>query len=106
MKAGVKGYECPRCGWMKSVQVIEVKAGPDGEAEPVYVMSGIESAMTAPVAATIGGTRIFMTDMRGLQDDTLTQMITVDNPNHVANEALQIEIDYDTDERSATLDAA
>ena len=45
MRAGVKGYECPRCGWTKSVLVIEVKAGPAGEAEPVYVMSGIESAI-------------------------------------------------------------
>ncbi|MCW4050927.1 MAG: hypothetical protein NWE89_14455 [Candidatus Bathyarchaeota archaeon] len=44
MKASTKGYECPRCGWIKIADVIEVKTGPETEAEPVYVMSGTEGA--------------------------------------------------------------
>ncbi|MCJ7732679.1 hypothetical protein MUP51_10225 [Candidatus Bathyarchaeota archaeon] len=44
MKQSLSGYECPRCGWEKRAMVIEVRTGPESEAEPVYVMSGVESA--------------------------------------------------------------
>jgi DNA-directed RNA polymerase subunit M/transcription elongation factor TFIIS len=45
MKQSLSGYDCPRCGWIKREAVIEVKTGPENEAEPVYVMSGVESAI-------------------------------------------------------------
>ena len=45
MKQSLSGYECPRCGWEKRAMVIEVKTGPETEAEPVYVMSGVDSAI-------------------------------------------------------------
>lgn len=45
MQMGLKGYECPRCGWEKRAAVIEMKSGPENEAEPVYVMSGTDSAI-------------------------------------------------------------
>jgi len=45
MQMGLKGYECPRCGWEKRAAVIEMKSGPENEAEPVYVMSGTDSAL-------------------------------------------------------------
>jgi DNA-directed RNA polymerase subunit M/transcription elongation factor TFIIS len=39
------GYMCPRCGWEKKAALIQIKTGPETEAEPVYVMSGVESAI-------------------------------------------------------------
>lgn len=45
MRQAIKGYECPRCGWIKLIDVIEVKTGPEKEAEPVYVMSGTDDTM-------------------------------------------------------------
>ena len=46
MKQSPDGYECPRCGWIKTEDVIEVKTGPEHEAEPVYEMSGVDNAIT------------------------------------------------------------
>ncbi len=45
MRQSHSGYECPRCGWTKKVEMILVKAGGDTEVEPVYVMSGVENAI-------------------------------------------------------------
>jgi DNA-directed RNA polymerase subunit M/transcription elongation factor TFIIS len=45
MQMGDNGYECPRCGWQKIAMVIAMKTGPDNEAEPVYVMSGLDDAI-------------------------------------------------------------
>jgi DNA-directed RNA polymerase subunit M/transcription elongation factor TFIIS len=45
MQTGEKGYDCPRCGWIKRADIIEVKTSHEGEAEPVYVMSGLDNAI-------------------------------------------------------------
>jgi len=45
MKLSSSGYECPRCGWIKAEDVIEVSTGSEKKAEPVYVMSGVDSAI-------------------------------------------------------------
>ncbi|MFC1600778.1 FG-GAP-like repeat-containing protein [Candidatus Sumerlaeota bacterium] len=57
--------------------------------------NGAESVMTTPVAAIVGATRIFMRNVRGNPGDTVSQMLTIDNPNQVANDGLQIEVLYD-----------
>ena len=57
MKQSLSGYECPRCGWIRREEVIEVKTGPEHEAEPVYVMSGIESAIIVERACSECGNR-------------------------------------------------
>ncbi len=45
MEASIGGFECPRCGWTKRADIIKVKSGPENEPEPVYVMSGTETAI-------------------------------------------------------------
>ena len=45
MQTGGRGYECPRCGWEKPTDVIEMKTGPENDVEPVYVMSGLDDAI-------------------------------------------------------------
>ncbi|MFC1600781.1 LamG-like jellyroll fold domain-containing protein [Candidatus Sumerlaeota bacterium] len=57
--------------------------------------NGAESVMTAPVSAIVGATRIFMANVRGNPGDTVSQMLTIDNPNQVANDGLQIDVLYD-----------
>jgi predicted RNA-binding Zn-ribbon protein involved in translation (DUF1610 family) len=42
---GEKGYECLRCGWKKKASIITIKTAPQNEAEPVYVMSGLDDAI-------------------------------------------------------------
>ncbi|MCX7045066.1 MAG: dockerin type I domain-containing protein [Candidatus Sumerlaeota bacterium] len=54
-----------------------------------------ESALSAPVPAVVGAARIFMTDMRAMPGRSVTQMITIANPNEISNEGLQINILYD-----------
>ncbi|MFC1600779.1 cohesin domain-containing protein [Candidatus Sumerlaeota bacterium] len=56
---------------------------------------GRESVMTEPVPALVGATRIFMTNVRGNPGDTVSQMLTINNPNQVANDGLQLEVLYD-----------
>ena len=34
MEASRGGFECPRCGWTKKADIIEVKSGPENEPEP------------------------------------------------------------------------
>ncbi|MCX7045425.1 MAG: hypothetical protein NTX50_08090 [Candidatus Sumerlaeota bacterium] len=57
--------------------------------------SGAESAMTAPVEALVGATRVFMTNLRGLPGQKAQGWVTIDNPNDIANEAMLVEIKYD-----------
>jgi len=47
------------------------------------------------VSAKVGDTHIYMTSLSGLPGETASQMVTIDNPNGVANDALQVEIAYD-----------
>lgn len=45
MQQSSSGYECPRCGLVRHEDMIEVKTAPEHKAEPVYVMSGVDSAI-------------------------------------------------------------
>jgi len=45
MQQSSSGYECPRCGLVRHEDMIEVKTAPEHKAEPVYVMSGVNSAI-------------------------------------------------------------
>lgn len=54
-----------------------------------------ESLMTLPVKAIVGQARITMSNLSGEPGATLTQHLTIANPNQVANDGLQIELGYD-----------
>ncbi|MCX7044037.1 MAG: cohesin domain-containing protein [Candidatus Sumerlaeota bacterium] len=54
-----------------------------------------ESNLSAPVEALIGASRVFMSDIRGMPGTTISQRITIDNPNEIGNEGLEIDLNYD-----------
>ncbi|MCX7046479.1 MAG: PKD domain-containing protein [Candidatus Sumerlaeota bacterium] len=56
---------------------------------------GAEGAMTEPVEALVGQARIWMTDLRGAPGTTVSQRLTLSNPNQLSNESLDVRVDYD-----------
>jgi len=48
-------------------------------------IGGLESEMTAPVRATVALIEIRMSDLRGDPGTTVSQMVTIDNPNQISN---------------------
>ncbi|MCX7047914.1 MAG: dockerin type I domain-containing protein, partial [Candidatus Sumerlaeota bacterium] len=57
--------------------------------------SGVESEWTAAVAALTGATRVFMTSARGFAGTSVTQRVTIDNPNDVSGQTFSMEVFYD-----------
>ncbi|MBN1902011.1 hypothetical protein JW926_11875 [Candidatus Sumerlaeota bacterium] len=56
-----------------------------------------ESGKTAPAFACVGAMRIFMSNIQGKPEEIISQMITLDNPNDIENENLELAIVYDED---------
>jgi len=55
---------------------------------------GLESPMTQAVQARAGTARIFMRNLRGMPGATISQMITIDNPNNIVNTGMQLDIRF------------
>ncbi|MCX7044035.1 MAG: cohesin domain-containing protein [Candidatus Sumerlaeota bacterium] len=55
-----------------------------------------ESDLSEPMEALVGASRVFMSDIRGMPGTTISQRITIDNPNEISNEGLQVNINYDS----------
>ncbi|MCX7047238.1 MAG: FG-GAP-like repeat-containing protein, partial [Candidatus Sumerlaeota bacterium] len=60
-----------------------------------FSINGVESVWTEPVWAIVGATQIYMTNLRGMPNQIISQYIAIDNPNDVQNQLFEVEVNYD-----------
>lgn len=57
-------------------------------------LSGVESVKTLPQPITIGSIRLYMLSLRGVPGQKVDQTLSIDNPNGILNQSLEIGIAY------------